>query len=118
LDQQDYLRDIFSLDPAALAAEVDAPVLLMRGEKATFVNEADERALVDAFGSNAEPFVAAGAGPSLNLVQAPAQAPNTGEAARMGADHDGIGTAPTRERSERAIATVLDFLKTATAARS
>lgn len=118
LDQQDYLRDIFSLDPAALAAEVDAPVLLMRGEKATFVNEADERALVDAFGPNAEPFVAAGAGPSLNLVQAPAQAPNTGEAARMGADHDGIGTAPKRERSEPAIGTVLDFLKTATSARS
>jgi len=118
LDQQDYLRDIFSLDPAALAAEVDAPVLLMRGEKATFVNEADEKALVDAFGPNAEPFVAAGTGPSLNLVQAPAQAPKTGETTRMGADHDGIGTAPTTERSERAIGTVLDFLKTATAARS
>ncbi len=117
LDQQDYLRDIFSLDPAALAAEVDAPVLLMRGEKATFVNEADEKALVEAFGPNAEPFVAAGTGPSLNIQAAPAAA-NAGEAGGMGADHNPNSAAPNRERSERAIFTVLDFLKTATAARS
>lgn len=119
LDQQDYLRDIFSLAPAALAAEVTAPVLLMRGEKATFVNEADEKALVDAFGPNAEPFVAAGTGPSLNIVEeTPATAPQSGDATSMGADHNVVGTAPNRERSERAIATVLDFLKTTTAARS
>lgn len=118
LDQQDYLRDIFSLNPAALAAEVSAPVLLMRGEKATFVNAADERVLVDAFGPNAEPFVAAGTGPSLNIEAAPGTASPGGEAAGMGADHSGIGAAASRERSERAIGTVLDFLKTATAARS
>lgn len=117
LDQQDYLRDIFSLDPAALAAEVDAPVLLMRGEKATFVNEADEKALVEAFGPNAEPFVAAGTGPSLNIQAAPV-ATSAGESAGMGADHNPNSAAPIRERSERAIFTVLDFLKTTTAARS
>lgn len=106
-DKQAYLEDLFSLDPLALAAKVDVPVLLLRGGNATLVTAADETALLGALPTG-EAFVAPGAGPSLALVDEPDPAGGGAE------DHDAIGSAPTRERSAEAVARLVTFLTGAT----
>lgn len=107
-DNQDYLKDIFSIDPLALAAKVDVPVLFLRGEKATLVTAADEKALMAALPIG-ESFVVPKAGPSLAVV---------GEAnpngAGMPADHEPVAAAPSSKRSDEAIARLVTFLTGAT----
>lgn len=105
--RQEYLTDIFSLDPVALAREVDVPVLVVRGGAATFVTAADEAALRGALSSD-EVFVAGDAGPTLLVQGAPL--PDTEHA------HDNIGVAPTRERSAEAVTRITQFLTRVTAA--
>lgn len=108
-DNPEYLKDIFSIDPTALAGSVDAPVLFLRGEKATLGNKADEAALLAAlpFGQS---FVASGAGSALMIASQPAP----GSASREKADHDDTGAVPVLQRSGEAIARVLTFLQDAT----
>ncbi len=107
-DNQEYLKDIFSIDPPALAAKVDVPVLFLRGEKATLVTAADEKALMGALPAG-ESFVAPKSGPSLAVVSE--AAPN---GAGMPADHEPVAAAPSTKRSEEAVARLVTFLTGAT----
>lgn len=113
VDQEEYVLDIFSLDPAAIAADVAVPVLFVRGETATLVNEADAAALVDAIGPNIETFVAASAGHTLAEEESVV---DSGSGEHGGEDHDAIGTAPESRRSSEAYAALTEFLTVTTAA--
>lgn len=107
-DNQEYLKDIFSIDPLALAAKVDVPVLFLRGEKATLVTAADEEALLAALPAG-ESFVVPKAGPSLAIV-----AERTPNGAGMPEDHEPVAAAPSSKRSDEAIARLVTFLTGAT----
>ncbi|MEX2658645.1 MAG: alpha/beta hydrolase [Acidimicrobiales bacterium] len=67
IDNEEYLLDIFSVDPVALARDVHVPVLLVRGDEATLVTAEDEAALVSALGMAPEVLVVPDAGPTLAI---------------------------------------------------
>lgn len=112
---EEYLVDIFSADPVALAGDVEVPVLYLRGESATFVTAEDEEALTGAFGSGAEFFADPDAGHTLVIEEEPA-GPGTGGPGSGGHEHDAIGTAPSSERSDASLTRLTTFLATTTAA--
>ncbi|MDP9386751.1 MAG: lysophospholipase [Actinomycetota bacterium] len=93
-DQVGYLREIFAIDPVAYARQVHVPVLVVRGERATFTTAADAQRLVEALGPRAELLVAPGAGPTL----APAGRANGagGHTTASTSDHGASRTNPER----------------------
>lgn len=72
-DDEEYLRELFSVDPAADAGRVEVPTLVVRGGRDSGVSIADEQALVAALGPSTEVVVGAEAGHTL-LVSSAAQA--------------------------------------------
>ncbi|MDP9389433.1 MAG: lysophospholipase, partial [Actinomycetota bacterium] len=69
-DQAPYLREIFSVDPAADAGAVRVPALVVHGGRATFSTAVDAARLVEALGPHGEAVVAADAGPTLARTRA------------------------------------------------
>lgn len=107
-DQEEYLTEIFSVDPAALAREVDVPVLVVRGGLATGNTAADADSLVAALGPDAEVVVSPDGGPTLAI------APRTATPTSLegGADHDHAG-AGALERDDAAVERMAAWLGTA-----
>lgn len=116
-DNQEYLLDLFSADPLALAGNVDVPALVVRGAEATLVTAADEGPLVSALGPDTEVFVAPGVGPTLSKQDGvnPAAGAGPGHGG-PGTGHDAIGSAPSTERSAEALDRLAAFLTNATKA--
>lgn len=108
--QQAYLTDIFSLEPVALARQVDVPVLVVRGDAATGISAADADALVGALGPETEVVVAAGAGPTLLVTDSAAGGVDLSEPATGEHEHDQAPAVPPRERHEGAMARITDFI--------
>lgn len=100
--EETYLEDIFSLDPVALAREVDVPTLIVRGEAATGISEADADALADALGPDSEVVVASGAGPTLQISE-----PSAGVSDDM---HGESSPALNTGRDTQAMARITEFL--------
>lgn len=101
-----YLREVFSIDPAAYAQEVAVPVLIVRGGRATPGSEGDAERLAAALAADAEVLVAPEAGSTL------ARAPVGGESAGGhggGGDHHRTGLAG-RERDGAALARISSWL--------
>lgn len=105
-EQEKYLNDIFSIQPPALARNLDVPALLIRGGDSTFVTAADEAALTAVL-PGAETFVAEKTGPTLLAEEA--------SIADAEMPHDNIGVAPSRERSDQAVAALTAFIIKVTA---
>ncbi len=108
--QEDYLRDIFSLDPVALAAEVDAPALVVRGGAATGVGAPDADALVAALGPGSEVVVASDAGPTLSIVDPLAPGQGASDPTSAAHDHGAGGPTVVAQRAEEAMAGITRFL--------
>lgn len=100
--RQAYLEDIFSVDPAALASEVDVPTLIVRGEAATGISAIDADALATAIGPESEVLVVPDAGPTLQVVEPVAGVP----------DHVHGESVPafTTDRDPEATARITEFL--------
>lgn len=111
-DQEEYLRDIFSLDPVAVARGVHVPVLVVRGEKATGISAADAEALVSAIGDDAEVVSVADAGHTLLEIDS-SHLPGTTDPDSSAHGSESSGGPPgagVRERSEEALARIREFL--------
>ena len=100
--EETYLEDIFSLDPVALAREVDVPTLIVRGEAATGISAADADALADALGPDSEVVVASGAGPTLRISE-----PSAGVSDDM---HGESSPALSTGRDTKAMARITEFV--------
>ncbi|MGI9120123.1 MAG: alpha/beta hydrolase [Acidimicrobiales bacterium] len=108
--RQEYLIDIFSLDPVVLAGQVDVPVLVVRGDAATGISAADADALVGALGPETEVVVAPDAGPTLVVADSPAGAAASSGSTSGEHEHDQAPAAPVPERDEGAMARIDDFI--------
>lgn len=114
-EQQQYLRDIFSVDPLQAARDVDVPALVIRGERATGVSAVDADALVAALGDDAQAIAVPDAGHTLARVPAADEAaPATddhGEALGSAGDgHPGSAGTGGGQRHEGALARIREFL--------
>ena len=92
----EYLKQIFSLDPSAEAAQVGVPALVVRGALAAGVSASDSDRLAQALGPKAEVVVGPGVGHTLAV---PGSAPSAG--GDTSHDHSGSGAAvgpPQRDR--------------------
>ena len=114
-DQQAYLRDLFSLDPVALAREVDVPVLIVRGGAATGISAADASALGEALGPEAEVVLAPDAGPTLSIVDPLTGVPDASDPRSASHEHGAGAPTVVTQRSEDALAEITRFLTTETA---
>ncbi len=113
-NQQGYVRDIFSLDPVALASEVEVPVLIVRGDASTGISQADADALVAALGPDTEVMVAQGAGPTLQVVQAAGGGADASDPLSPSHDHGAGGSAQLNARSEAAMDRISQFVTSTT----
>ena len=100
--EETYLQDIFSLDPVALASEVDVPTLIVRGEAATGISAADANALAGALGPDSEVVVASGAGPTLQVSEPSASVSDP--------IHGESSPAPSTGRDTQAMARITEFV--------
>ena len=99
-EQPAYLKDLFSLDPGALAAQVKVPALIVRGALATGISAADSDLLSTSLGPGAEELVGPEAGHTLALeAPPPAAAPSDGG----GHDDHGSSSAAVGYRRDRAL---------------
>ena len=105
--RQAYLEDIFSLDPVALASQVDLPTLIVRGDAATGISAIDADALAAAIGPESEVLVVPDAGPTLQVVEPVADVP-----AHV---HGESAPASTTHRDPEAMARITEFLVRTTA---
>ncbi len=113
--RQGYLVDIFSLDPVALAAQVEAPTLVVRGGAATGISGADADALAGALGAGAQVIVAADAGPTLSVVDPLTGVSDASDPASASHDHGAAAPTVVTQRSEEAVAGITRFLTATTA---
>ncbi len=113
--QQGYLEDIFSLDPVALAADVDVPTLIVRGGAATGISGADADALVGALGPDAQVVVAADAGPTLSIVDPLAGVPDAADPSSASHEHGAGAPTVVTQRAEATMADITRFLTTSVA---
>lgn len=102
--RQAYLEAIFSLDPVALASQVDVPTLIVRGDAATGISAIDADALAAAIGPESEVLVVPDAGPTLQVAEPVADVP-----AHV---HGESVPAFTSQRDPDAMARITEFLTT------
>ncbi|MDP9019933.1 MAG: alpha/beta fold hydrolase [Actinomycetota bacterium] len=107
LEQQEYLRDIFSVNPVMVARDVDVPALVVRGEQATGISAADADALVAALGDEAQAVAVPDAGHTLLRMPA---ADADGEPSGHASDGHGGPAAAFGQREEEALARIREFL--------
>lgn len=107
--QQEYLRDIFSVDPVMVARDVDVPALVVRGEHATGISAVDADALVAGLGDEAEAVTVPHAGHTLLRVE-PTAAPGEGESSAHPGDAHGPAPGGVGQRNEEALARIREFL--------
>lgn len=109
-NQQSYLRDIFSVDPVALAAEVDVPVLIVRGGSSTGISSADADALAAALGPDTEVVVADSAGPTLQVIEAPRGGADPSDPVSASHEHGAGPPVQASGRSQPALASIAEFV--------
>lgn len=90
-----YLRSIFGLVPATLAATVQVPVLVVQGGAAAGMSPADSQDLVAALGAKGQALTPAADDRNLEMSAVPA--PATGVTTGMQATHSGVGTSLQRD---------------------
>lgn len=98
--EEDYLRSIFSMDPAEEAEAVDVPTLVVRGDRDPGVSAEDAELLVAALGGDTEVLVGAQAGHTLALEDtddAAGGAAMPGDAAHDSAVHDSEAASRARD---------------------
>lgn len=105
-----YLTSIFSLDPAAEAAGVDVPVLVVRGERSTGISAADSGRLAEALGGRAEVMVGADAGYMLELAAPAPPASASGEDDHTQQFHSGTGAAAAPRRDDALVGKLASWL--------
>lgn len=113
-DQQEYLRDIFSIDPLAATRGVDVPALVISGGQATGISAVDGEALVAALGDGTEAATIPDAGHTLARMSPESTTSGTDDHGEgLGSASDGHpGPAGTRAggRHEGALARIREFL--------
>ncbi|MDP9402578.1 MAG: alpha/beta hydrolase [Actinomycetota bacterium] len=110
-DQIPYLREIFSIDPPSYARELDVPVLIVRGGRATFSTAVDVGPLVEALDAKAEVLVAPEAG--ATLARAPAAHGGGGivhGGHEVGDDNDNGTRTTSRDRDRVALGRISSWL--------
>jgi pimeloyl-ACP methyl ester carboxylesterase len=105
---EQYARDIFAVDPVALARRVEVPTLVVRGDRATGISATDAEALREALGDGAEVSVAAEAGHTLMVV--PVDEGPPGGVAADSDDHAPAAAAFAGERDAGALDRIREFL--------
>lgn len=105
-----YLNSIFSLDPAAEAAGVDVPVLVVRGNRSTGISAADSGRLAEALGGRAEVMVGADAGYMLELATPAPAAPASAEDDHAQQFHSGAGAGAAPRRDEVLVGKLASWL--------
>ncbi|MBW3548035.1 MAG: alpha/beta hydrolase [Actinobacteria bacterium] len=109
--QGEYARDLFSLDPMALARRVDVPALVVRGERSTGISAGDAEALVGALGDDAQVLAAPEAGHTLMVTDPPGAAiPAEPDPSEHAGPSEHGGPSGFGHRDEDALTRIRDFL--------
>lgn len=98
--EEAYLRELFSIDPAQDAADVDAPALIVRGDRDPGVSAEDVDLLAEALGGDTEVLVGEQAGHTLALddaVDEGGETQVTGDAAHDRGLHTGTPSGIERD---------------------
>ncbi|MGH9150398.1 MAG: alpha/beta fold hydrolase [Acidimicrobiales bacterium] len=83
-----FLQALFTVDPAADAAKVSVPALVVRGDAAFGVREADAARLLGSLGGPSEALVSPNGGTTLALPPPPASSSGDHGGAEVNAAHD------------------------------
>lgn len=116
-----FLASVFSLDPAELAADVDVPVLIARGEHDPGIRREDVEALQDAFVAAPAVEILRVPGAGSTLAQVPEDSPGgTEDEHQAGSSSDdmhehpaGAGSAPLQPRDQDALRRFTEWVRRA-----
>jgi len=107
--QSGYLVSLFTLDPVAMAREVDVPALVVRGDAATGISAADTDALVQALRPETQVVVSPEGGSTLQVI-GPTVGGDASDPTSSAHDHGGGAPTVAVERDQGVLAEITEFL--------